>query len=127
MSGLSKIEDFLIDLKIKYDELGDGTYLIQDSSKGLANLVVVHDDPVVVLRTKVMELPKSKREQLFETLLRLNGTDMVHGAYAIEGEDVILADTLEYATLDKEEFEASIDAIGLALSQHYPILSGYRN
>jgi hypothetical protein len=35
-------------------------------------------------------------------------------------------DTLEADTLDIEEFEASIDAIGLALAQHYRTLSRYR-
>jgi hypothetical protein len=29
--------------------------------------------------------------------------------------------------MDYEEFQASLDAIGLALAQHYPILSKYRN
>ncbi len=127
MSGLNKIEDFLIDLKIAYEEAADNAYLVHDSAKGLSNVVIVYDDPVVVIRTKVMEVPSRKREELFETLLRLNGTDIIHGAYGIEGNEVILSDTLEYATMDKEEFEASVDAIGLALSQHYPILSGYRN
>ena len=27
--------------------------------------------------------------------------------------------------MDKEEFEASLDAIGFALSEHYPVLSRY--
>jgi hypothetical protein len=127
MSGLNKIEEFLIDLKVGYEEVSENTYLLRDGAKGLSNVVVVYDDPVVVLRTKVMDLPIAKREALFEALLRLNGTDIIHGAYGIEGNEVILSDTLEYSTMDKEEFEASIDAIGLALSQHYPILSGYRN
>jgi hypothetical protein len=127
MSGLNKIEEFLIDLKVGYEEVSENTYILRDGAKGLTNVIVVYDDPVVVMRTKVMDLPIAKREALFEALLRLNGTDILHGAYGIEGNEVILSDTLEYATMDKEEFEASIDAIGLALSQHYPILSGYRN
>jgi hypothetical protein len=127
MSGLNKIEEFLIDLKVGYEEVSENTYILRDVAKGLSNVIVVYDDPVVVMRTKVMDLPIAKREALFEALLRLNGTDILHGAYGIEGNEVILSDTLEYATMDKEEFEASIDAIGLALSQHYPILSGYRN
>jgi hypothetical protein len=127
MSGLNKIEEFLIDLKVGYEEVSENTYILSDGAKGLSNVIVVYDDPVVVMRTKVMDLPIAKREALFEALLRLNGTDILHGAYGIEGNEVILSDTLEYATMDKEEFEASIDAIGLALSQHYPILSGYRN
>jgi hypothetical protein len=51
---------------------------------------------------------------------------MVHGAYAVDGKNVIIVDTIEADTMDLEEFEASIDAIGLALAQHYRHLSKYR-
>jgi len=51
---------------------------------------------------------------------------MVHGAYALDGKNVLIIDTLEAETMDLEEFEASIDAIGLALAQHYRPLSRYR-
>jgi hypothetical protein len=51
---------------------------------------------------------------------------MVHGAYALDEDDVLLNDTLEYDTMDQGELQASLDAIGLALAQHYPILSKFR-
>jgi len=88
-------------------------------------VVVFAEDSLVTIRAKVMELPKEHRSELYEDLLRLNA-DMVHGAYAIEEDHVILFDTLEYDTMDFEEFQASLDAIGLALAQHYPKLSTYR-
>ncbi|NJL73213.1 MAG: YbjN domain-containing protein [Candidatus Competibacteraceae bacterium] len=53
------------------------------------------------------------------------GADLVHGAYALEGDNVILIDTLEFETMDLEEFQASLDAVGLALAQHYPLLAKY--
>lgn len=127
MAGLNHIEGYLLDLNIQYQEVEEGTFLVNDAAKGLTNVVVVYEDPVVVVRTKVMEIPDSKKEAFYEKLLRLNGTDLVHGAYALEGNDVILMDTLEYDTMDKGELEATFDAIGLALAQHYSILSQYRN
>ena len=51
---------------------------------------------------------------------------MVHGAYAVDGTNIIIIDTLEADTMDIEELKASIDAIGLALAQHYRTLSKYR-
>jgi hypothetical protein len=74
-----------------------------------------------------MEAPAAGRDKLFEELLRLNATDMVHGAYALDGKNLIIVDTLEADTLDIEEFQASVEAIGLALAQHYRILSKYRS
>ncbi len=62
----------------------------------------------------------------FEELLKLNATDLFHGSYGLDGDNVILIDTLEVETLDIEELQASIDAMGLALVQHYELLSRYR-
>ncbi len=40
--------------------------------------------------------------------------------------NIILVDTLEFETMDIEDFQASLDAVGLALAQHSPVLSQYR-
>jgi hypothetical protein len=126
MNSSDKIEGYLIDLSYNYEELGKNTWLIDDEDKGLRNLVVLVSEPLVILRVKVMDLPAEKKEEFYERLLRLNAEDMVHGAYALEGSNVILIDILELETMDLEEFRASIEAIGLALVQHYKVLSGYR-
>jgi hypothetical protein len=126
MNSRDKIEGYLVDLSYNYEELGKNTWLIDDAEKGLRNLVVLVSEPLVILRVKVMELPAEEKEEFLERLLRLNAEDMVHGAYALEGGSVIIIDTLELETMDLEEFRASIEAIGLALVQHYKLLSGYR-
>jgi hypothetical protein len=81
---------------------------------------------VVVFRTKVMDLPDGNREQLYETLLRLNTTDMVHGAFGIEEKSIVIVNALELENLDYNEFSAVIDDFGLAVSKHYPTLSRFR-
>jgi hypothetical protein len=126
MPELNKIEAYLIDLKLNYLELAPNSWLINDDSRGLEETVVISEPPLAIIRVKVMEIPVSNREEFFEKLLRFNATDIVHGAYGLEGNDVILIDTLQYDTLSKEELQASLDAVGLALSQHYPVLSKYR-
>ncbi len=126
MSGLEKVRSYLVDLGLSYEEVGDKTFLITEQEKGLENLVVMVSEPLVILRVKVMELPDARREELFEKLLRLNAEDLLHGAYALEGDHVILIDTLEVETMDLEELRASFEAIGLALIQHYKVLNGYR-
>ena len=126
MAGLSKLEGYLIDLGIAYEEIAANTWLIEDMEKGIPKMVVSWADPVVVIRAYVMPAPKSGREAFFAELLTLNGEELLHGAYALEGDDVVLIDTLEYATMDQSEFEASVDAIGFALSEHYPVLSRFK-
>lgn len=116
----------MINLSLTHEEVSENVWLINDSEKGLGNVLVFAQDSLVTIRAKVMETPPEHRPELYEELLRLNA-DMVHGAYAIEEDHIILFDTLEFDTMDYEEFQASLDAIGLALAQHYPILSKYRN
>ena len=126
MTGLSRVESFLISLEIQYEEVAPNAWLINDEGRGLSQVVITSADPVVVIRAKVMEVPKERRLELFETLLRLNASDLLHGAYALDGDDIILVDTLESETMDKSELEASLDAVGFALAQHYPVLGKFR-
>jgi len=125
MAGLSKIENYLMALGVSFEEIGQNTWLIEDPGKGLPKLIISWADPVVVVRANVMTSPTREREAFFAKLLQLNAEQLLHGAYALEGDKVILVDTLEYETMDKTEFEASIDAIGFALSEHYPLLSRF--
>ena len=55
---------------------------------------------------------------LYRTLLELNATEVVHGAYGIEDGDLILSDTLELETLDFLELQASMESITLAAASH---------
>ena len=126
MAESAKIEGYLLSLSLTYETVEDGTWLINDDEKGLENVLVILADPVVIIRVKVMSIPGQQRESFFEQLLRLNQSDMIHGAYALEDDHVILLNTLVGATLDLEEFQATLDAIGLALAQHYQKLAKYR-
>jgi hypothetical protein len=126
MADPAKIESYLLSLSLTYEDVGDQTWVINDDEKGLKNVLVILADPVVIIRVKVMAIPGKEREQFFEQLLRLNQSDMIHGAYALEGDDVVLLNTLVGETLDIEELQATLDAIGLALAQHYQMLAKYR-
>ena len=122
----NKIEQYLIELMYTYQELGPGIWLVDDEANKLTGVAVMHADPLVILRVPVMEVPAKNRLELFTKLLELNAGDLLHGAYAMENDKVVLIDTLEYETMDFAEFRAALDAFSLALAQHYPVLSGYR-
>ena len=119
-----KLESFFINLDLTYEEVGENMWVISDEANNLGYVVVYAEDDLVTIRAKVMQIPDEDREAFYQDLLRLNA-EMVHGAYAIEEESVILIDSLEFPTMDLEEFQASLDSTGLALAQHYPRLSKY--
>ena len=121
-----KLEGYLVRLSLTFQHAGNGTWVVREPEKGLGNLFVIMAEPLVVLRLTVMTAPKQRRAELFEELLHLNATDMVHGAYALDGDNIIIVDTLEGETLDLDELQASIDAIGMAVAQHHGIMARYR-
>ena len=113
------LESYLIRMDADFEEVDDGMFLVH-SANGGAPLVVHHSEPVLVIRMKVMDLPADTGSlgSLYEALLRLNATDVVHGAYGIEEHELILSDTLQLANLDYEELQASLESVQLAASSH---------
>ncbi|HEY7029425.1 MAG TPA: hypothetical protein VH438_17555 [Gemmatimonadales bacterium] len=107
-------------------EVKPGTWVVKTVAG--AEVVVHYAPPVVILRVTVMTLPAAepRRSELLRELLELNARDLVHGAYGLEGDRVVLTDTLELENLDFNEFEASFDSITLALAQHLGALAPYR-
>ncbi len=125
MSTLPKVEQYLIDLGISYQEISKDAWLIEDENKGYPKMMISVSEPLVIISADVMPVPKKNAEPLFRTLLELNATDLLHGAYAISGSDIVVIDTLEHASMDKEEFLASIESISFALLEHYKKLTDY--
>lgn len=112
------LESFLIRMDAEHQELEEGMYLVRTRSEGLP-IVLNYSPPLLLLRLKVMDLPAEMGSlELFRTLLELNATDVVHGAYGLEDGELILSDTLELDNLDFEEVQASVESIQLAASGH---------
>ena len=126
MRANAKVEGYMINLGLTFEEIDENSWIINDEVNGLEQVAVICADPLLIIRVNVMDAPAERREEFYEKLLTLNAADLVHGAYALENGKVMLVATLVLATLDIEEFQATLDAIGLALAQHYPVLSGYR-
>ena len=122
----NKVEQYLIDLKYSYQEVKPNIWLLDDAEHDLEGMVVMYTEPLVIIRVQVMNAPGQNRQEFFQKLLELNASDMIHGAYGLEGDKVVITDSLEYENMNYEEFRASLDAISLALTQHYPVLSVYR-
>jgi len=120
------IEDFILRSEISAIEAAPGTWLLQDESWGGAQIVVQHTDPLVVFRCKLFDLPAMPSEaeaKLFRKMLQLNATDMVQGAYAMEGETVVVVEVLQAQNLDENEFLAAVDSLTLAIVEHHDELS----
>jgi hypothetical protein len=123
----NKIEQYLIDLMYTYQQVADNLWLIDDEEHSLSGVAVMLAEPLVIFRVVVMDDPKKNSHEFYARLLELNARELVHGAYALEDGKVVLIDTLEYDTMDYGDFRATLDAFSLALTQHYPVLSKFRD
>lgn len=121
----SDIESYLIKMGVTYQELGRKTWMISDSEEAVDNLVVTLNDPVIVFHVKLLDIPDGcDRLSLYEELLKLNASEMLHGAYGLEGNAIVATDTLQAQNLDFNEFQASVDSLNLCITSHYKRLAG---
>ena len=125
------IESFLDRLAAdgaSYEEVESGLWVVRPSGALGLDVVVSYSPPVVILRVKVMDLPRDdgRCAPLTRRLLELNATDLVHGSYGIEQDAVVLTEALELSHLDYEEFLASYEGMTLALASHLREFSHYR-
>jgi hypothetical protein len=121
-----KIEQYLIDLMLTYQQIDKNLWLLDDEDHSLQGVAVMQAEPLVVIRAEIMDIPGHNLLELYTKLLELNAADIIHGAYAIDNKKIVLIDTLQYETMDYEDFRASLDSFSMALSDHYPILSKFR-
>jgi len=127
------IEGFLDRLEqdgASYKEVEPGLWVVKPGGELDFDMVVHYSPPVVVLRVKVMDLPKEKATlaELSRRLLELNASDLVHGSYGIEqnSNSIVLTEALELGHLDYEEFLSAYEGMTLALASHLREIGTFR-
>ena len=125
ISSSDDLEAQLRRLERRYERLPDGTFVLSlgPNQPPVALRLV---PPVLVLQVSVGPAPKldSVAAPLYRKLLELNATALVHSAYGLEGDLIVLASALELSSLDLNELEAVLADIDVALGEHVPVLRG---
>ncbi|MBM4185385.1 MAG: YbjN domain-containing protein [Gemmatimonadetes bacterium] len=119
------LESYLLRMDREYEELDPGMFLVRGKNSELP-MVVHHADALLLIRMKLMDMPapEDAKVELYRTLLELNASDVVHGAYGIEEGELIISDTLELETLDFHELRASMESMELAAVSHMDKIRG---
>jgi hypothetical protein len=127
MRSREDIESYLTRAEVPFEEVGeDGLWLLHDSGLG-ENIAIKATDSLLLFRVKVLELSEvTDAGALYDSLLRLNASDLVHGAYGISDGAVVLTCTLQMENLDYNELQAVLDDFSLALANHYEQLTKFR-
>jgi Tir chaperone family protein CesT len=125
------IEGFLNRLNAdgaSHNELEPGLWVVKPGGALDFDVIVNFTPPVVIFRVKVMTLPSNadSRAVLNHRLLELNASELVHGAYGIEGDSIVMTEALELEHLDYEEFLAAYESITVALASHLREIGTFR-
>ena len=132
MLAKEEIEGFLIRLSAEegasYSEVDENLWVVKPGGELDFDVVVHYTPPVVLLRVKVMDVPRDdgRCATLNKRLLELNANDLVHGSYGIADDAIVLTEALELSSLDYEEFLSAYEGMTLALAAHLRELATYR-
>jgi hypothetical protein len=111
-----------------YSEVETGLWVVKPGGELDFDVVVNYSPPVLLLRVKVMTLPRDPEAlaTLSRRLLELNASDLIHGSYGIEEDSIVLTEALELSHLDFEEFLAAYESMLVALASHLRELGSFR-
>ena len=120
MVDFEKVKDFLLDMGfvMSHEESQEELVVIDDEDRGIKNLVIDCEAPILILEQVIMSMPESSSD-FCKRLLQINRT-LVHGAFVLneEGTTLLFRDTLQLENLDRNELEGSIDALSLAMAEY---------
>lgn len=116
---------FEMELPIVSEDMAEELVVVDDEDNGIKNLMIDCEEPILILEQIIMKVPQD-RGDLFKRLLQMN-RDLVHGAFVLDenAEFILFRDTLQLENLDRNELEASIHALSLALAEHSSELLGF--
>ena len=141
MRNKDDIDAYLGKSPYTYQELEENTWLVRDTSLdgspnfGRENVVIRLSGETILFRVHVLDLEEvqpEKRGELFATLLELNATDMVHGAYGVHRTGpgpgkLMLTASMRLENLDYHEFVGTVDDFTVALAKHPELIASFAN
>jgi hypothetical protein len=118
------VERILESRERHFEVMDDGTIVVP-LVPGQAPAMVRVEAPVVVLQVNIGEVSftnDTQAAEFYRRLLELNASGLLHAAYGLQAERVILSAALELDNLDPNELEAALADLALALVEHIPTL-----
>lgn len=120
MSHFEKVKEYLLEMGfvLEQEDSNEELVVITDEDRGINNLVVDCEDPILILEQVIMPLSNASGD-VYKRLLQLNRS-LVHGAFVLDDDakTLLFRDTLRLENLDLNELEGSIDALSLALAEN---------
>jgi hypothetical protein len=118
------LEGFLTKLERKFERVADGTFVVSMGA-GRPLVAMRLATPVLVLEAMIGDVPSAAPDRLlvfYRRMLEYNAERLMHAAYGIQGEQVVLSAALELVSVDLNELEAVLADLDMALDEQVPVL-----
>lgn len=117
------LEGYLARLERPFERLSEGMYVLT-MGQGQPLVALRLESPVLLVNVEIGGVPADAdaSRALFKKLLELNASSLMHAAYGLERERIVLSAALSLETLDLSELQAALSDVELALSEHVPAL-----
>lgn len=119
-SKFELVKQYLNDMEIVIvnEDKKEQLVIVEDEENGIKNLVIDCEEPILIIEQVIMKVRQDSND-VFKKLLQMN-RNLVHGAFVLDenAQYVIFRDTLQLENLDRNELEASIHSLSLALSEY---------
>lgn len=121
MSGkFEMVKNYLFDMGVSIieEDVKEELFIVEDEENGIKNLIIDCEEDILIIEQVIMMVPSEPRD-LFKRLLQIN-RELVHGAFVMDAdaEYILFRDTLQLENLDRNELEASVHALSLALAEY---------
>ena len=117
---LEKVKNYLFELgyEINSEDSDNELVVITDESKGIKDLIIDCEAPILIFEQFIFELKKDEPAVL-KKLMQWN-LEVIHGAFGLDdsGKKVLFRDTSQLENLDLNELEASIDSLSFAMAEY---------
>ena len=119
-NDFDKVKNYILELNylITYENADDGLIAIEKETEGIKNLVLGIADPLLIVEQFILEINNGSTE-VYKSLLQ-KSRDIIHGAFVLDtsGKKIIFRNTHELENLDLNELEATLNSLGLLLSEY---------
>jgi hypothetical protein len=114
------VKEYLLQMQVevKHENKPQGILVVNNEQEGIVNLIVCIAPPILIFEQFIFEIA-NPTAAIYKALLQKN-RDMIHGAFILDesGTKVIFRNTLQVENLDLNEFESTVNALGLLLSEY---------
>ena len=119
MNAFHMVREYLLDMGmvIMEEDAAEQLVVVDKEEDGIKQMIVDCEDDILVIEQVIMPLQRCDAACCIR-LLQMN-RELLHGAFCLtaDAQTLLFRDTLQLASLDRNELEASVHALSLALAE----------